>query len=93
MKTPTHLQKINFYLDTLCNKITNRHPGAKVNRDATNFFAKTISEFGFKIEKQEFDCIDWKCGDVTLRTAEFEYEAFAGPYSLGCDLKSQLVCL
>lgn len=55
-----------IYLHKLCMEIDNRCVGSTGNHQATDFFAKQVAGFGFKTEKHEFDCIDWKYGEVRL---------------------------
>ena len=78
------------WLDKLCVEIDNRRVGSAGNRDATDFFAETISAFGFKVEQPGFDCIDWTTQGVELLAGDDAFEAFASPYSLGCDLRGAL---
>jgi aminopeptidase YwaD len=51
-------QKAQDYLDHLCLEIPTRRVGSQGNREATDFFAKTVSDFGFQTQCPEFDCMD-----------------------------------
>lgn len=75
---------IRGYLEELCVKIPNRHPGSPGNRAAVNFFAEKIAPFDFITETPGFDCIDWECGDVLLQTGGMNFSARVAPYSLPC---------
>ncbi len=84
-------KKCEHYLTTLCVEIPERCVGSKGNRAATSFFEKEISSFGWKTSKQEFDAIDWKDGGVILKVEDKYFAAFVSPYSLGCEVKSELI--
>jgi len=79
-----------IYLHTLCTEIDNRCVGSPGNRQATDFFAELVAGFGFKTEKREFDCIDWKHGEVQLLIDGEDFSANASPYTIGCDLTAPL---
>jgi aminopeptidase YwaD len=82
---------IETYLKKLCVDITDRSVGSEGNREATAFFASTIKSFGFEVACPPFDCIDWTYGKVRLQAGTEKFEAFAGPYSLSCELKAPLM--
>jgi len=84
-------KKCAQYLKTLCAEIPERCVGSQGNRAATSFFEKEISSFGWKTSKQEFDAIDWKDGGVILKVEDKIFSAFVSPYSLGCEVKSELI--
>ena len=79
-----------IYLHKLCTEIDNRCVGSTGNRQATDFFAEQVAGFGFKTEKHEFDCIDWKYGEVQLLIDGKDFSATASPYTVGCDLTAPL---
>ena len=78
-------------LHKLCVDIPSRRVGSEGNIEATNYFEELTSANGFKTESLEFDCIDWEGGEVHLEAEGESFEAFASPYSLGCDLRGELV--
>jgi len=80
----------DFYLHKLCAEIDNRCVGSTGNRQATDFFAETASSFGFKTESPEFDCIDWKYGEVNLQIDGKPFSVSPSPYTIGCDLTAPL---
>lgn len=84
-------EKASDYLHKLCSEIPSRRVGSKGNREATDFFARLVDFFGFETECPEFDCIDWTHGDVHLTAQGKEYQAFASPYALGCQVHAPLV--
>ncbi len=78
------------YLRKLCLEIPERNVGSEGNRMATRFFKKEVSSFGWDIDVQEFDAIDWENEGACLHTAEKKFEVLVSPYSLGCTVEAQL---
>jgi aminopeptidase YwaD len=78
------------YLHKLCVEIDNRCVGSKGNRQATDFFARKMVAFNFRTETPEFDCIDWKHGEVRLLVDNKPFSAAPSPYTIGCDLNALL---
>ncbi|NIM95841.1 MAG: M28 family peptidase [Anaerolineales bacterium] len=85
------LTKTEKYLHQLCVEIPNRRVGSEGNRSATDFFARTVSSFGFKVECPTFDCIDWVQEGASLQVGEESFDALVSPYSLGCQVRAPLV--
>ena len=83
----------NKYLDILCYKIEDRSVGSEGNRQATDFFVQELSENGWDIIKQEFDCIDWVENGAKLTTEDTKFEVFASPYSLGIETTAKLIAV
>ena len=46
------------YLETLCNVKPNRRTGSQGNRQATDFFAKTIRGFGYEVDAADFPVLE-----------------------------------
>ena len=88
MDTLPHLA--SSYLETLCEKISNRRVGSAGNRQATAFFREVMEENRLAVESQPFDCIDFRAGEIHLRASNQEFEAYISPYSLGCDITVEL---
>ena len=86
-------QTTHAYLDTLCHTISTRRLGTQGNRDATTFFLDTIATFGFQTKSQPFDCIDMRQGKTQLSAGSQKFEAFPGPFTLGCAVHADLVCV
>ena len=85
------LEKASEYLNILCSDITNRSVGSSGNIEATDFFEKIVSSFGWEIEKDELEVMDWDCGTVSICTGGKSFHAMAGPYSKGCSVEAVLV--
>lgn len=84
------VQRTQTYLQNLCQKIDNRRVGSEGNRQATDFFARTVQSCGFSVDTPTFDCMDWHTEGVTLLVGDESFEAFASPYSLGCSVQAPL---
>ncbi len=78
-------------MEELCVTIRGRETGSPGNVAATTYFARSIAALGFHVECPEFECIDWTHGDVELIAGSERFQAFPGPYSLGCCTESRLV--
>ena len=85
------LANAQTYLTELCLTIPNRRVGSAGNRQATDYFARTLASFGFAVECPEFDCMDWRGGETRLTVAGASFEVFASPYSLGGQIRVPLV--
>jgi aminopeptidase YwaD len=82
-----------FMLHHLCRDIPNRRVGSPGNIAASDFIAHNLTSNGFEIERQWFDCIDWIGGTAKLEVNSKRYTVYAGPYSLGCEVRGKLVIL
>lgn len=85
------VEKAGSYLQRLCIEIDNRSTGSTGNRAATDFFARTVSGFGFETESPQFGCIDWSQNSAHLSVNGVPFEIFVSPYSLGCQVKAPMV--
>ena len=92
MEQSSLIQNTRSYLDTLCRSIPTRRLGTQGNRDATTFFKETLTRFGFQSKTEPFECIDMRLGKIDLFAHGQDFEAFIGPFSLGCDVHADLVC-
>lgn len=50
-----------------------------------------MEENGFIIERQPFACIDMRQGEIQFSASDRDFNAFISPYSLGCDIRAELV--
>jgi aminopeptidase YwaD len=90
METEILYQKSVSYLKTLCEDIKDRSVGSAGNRQATDFFNKEISSFGWKSETSELKVVDWEDGGATLHAEDISFKVSVSPYSLGCNVKEEL---
>jgi aminopeptidase YwaD len=79
------------YLDTLCREIAERCVGSEGNRQATSFFARELSCFGWEPQMYEFDAIDWIGSGAVLKSGEKSYDVRTSPYSPGFCGEGELV--
>ena len=85
------LEEAEGYLRRLCVEISGRNVSSEGNRAATRFFASVVESFGFDVECPEFACIDWAEQGVRLVAGDHPFQAYASPYSLGCNVIAPLV--
>jgi aminopeptidase YwaD len=86
-----YLEKASEYLKALCDVKPNRRTGSSGNREATDFFEKTIREYGYAIDAASFAALDYVCHNATLTHGDINYEVYASPYSLGCDISAEII--
>lgn len=84
-------RKASVYLDTLCNVVGDRSVGSEGNIKATEFFENSVSPFGWEIEKDELDVMDWTPGSASLTVKGESFNVSASPYSNGCECAGELV--
>jgi aminopeptidase YwaD len=85
------LIKCQGYLKTLCLDIPERCVGSEGNRQATHFFERELSSFGWATEMAEFDAIDWVENGAILRSDGVDFDVLVSPYSLGFIGSAELV--
>lgn len=83
-------QKSAGYMHTLCEEIQERSVGSAGNREATAFFRETLSNFGWACESSLLNVIDWEDRGSTLQVDNHSFAVSASPYSLGCQVRSEL---
>jgi aminopeptidase YwaD len=82
---------VEEYLHRLCSVRPDRHVGSAGNREATAFFAETVSAFGFEVERTPLDAMEWDHGEALFSADGERFDALVGPYSLSCDVEAPLV--
>ena len=83
--------KAENYLNYLCLETPTRRVGTEGNRAANTFIAKIFESFGFHVERQSFECIDWTQSGASLFLNGQQFEVLVGPFSLGCRVEAPLV--
>jgi aminopeptidase YwaD len=83
----------NTYLHKLCIEILDRSVGSQGNRDATKYFQEELASFGWTIITQHFEAFDWKDKGASLMVRNTKFTVLVSPYSLGCDIKKELVSI
>lgn len=84
-------EKAELYLKALCGVKPNRRTASSGNRQATDFFAKTIRPYVSAIDATPFEALDYFCDGIILAKGEETFEVYASPYSVGCDLSAVMV--
>lgn len=84
-------RRVADHLAELCGRHPDRHVGGPGNRAATRLCADVFAAHGWRVERSEFDCVDWEHGEVELSAGHRAFEAFPGPYSPPCDVQTELV--
>ena len=87
------LQKAEEYLNRLCSIQPNRRTGSSGNRKATDFFATKMKNWDYTIDTTPFPCLDYETGKTSLVSQGGNYEVYISPFSLGCDVTSELVAI
>ena len=79
MTTQSLSKKSETYLQALCQVKPNRTVGGDGNRVATAMFAETMAAFGWGIDNEEFECMDWTYGDAHLTVGGEPFAAMWDP--------------
>ncbi len=82
---------ISQYMEFFCNKLHSRCVGTVGNRDATDFFKRKLTDFGWLTEETSFTALDWNNEGATLVCNTQSFKVKTSPYSLGCSIHGQLV--
>ena len=93
METEKLHQKSVSYLKTLCEDIKERSVGSSGNRQATDFFEREISSFGWTSVTSKLNVVDWDDGGATLQADDISFEVLVSPYSLGCTVREKLTSI
>ena len=83
--------KAESYLNHLCLETPTRRVGTAGNRAANAFLAETFASFGFRVESQPFECIDWVQDGASLSLNGEQFQVLVGPFSPGCRVEAPLV--
>jgi aminopeptidase YwaD len=90
MTKPSLKTKAETYLSHLCLDIPTRRVGTAGNQAANAFLTETFESFGFRVESQPFECIDWTQNGASLSLSGEQVEILVGPFSLGCQVEAPL---
>jgi len=78
------------YLNHLCLEIPTRRVGTEGNQAANKFIADAFESFGFEVERQPIECIDWIEKGASLSLNGEQFQVFVGPFSPGCQIEAPL---
>ena len=84
-------EKAKEYLDALCGVKPNRRTGSPGNREATDFFSAMVKKWNYEVDTTPFPCLDYESGKASLICQDQAHEIHISPFSLGCDVTSELV--
>jgi aminopeptidase YwaD len=84
-------EKAKEYLDTLCDVKPNRRTGSSGNHEATDFFSAMVKKWSYEVDMTPFPCLDYESGEASLICRDQAYEIQISPFSLKCDVTSELV--
>ncbi len=87
------IQEIDRHLEKMVIDIGPRPTGSKNNRKAYNYIGREMAGYGFAVEKQEFDCIDWFPGGASFLMEGREIRLKEADYTLPCNLGGKLHCI
>ena len=88
---PHSLQEnASAYLQRFCVDLPHRRVGSQWNLEATDMFAEILGQYGFKVDQQWFDCLDWEEGQVSISCGGLSFLSYVSPYSLACDVRAPL---
>jgi aminopeptidase YwaD len=85
MKNSDLIEKSRAHLQHLCLGIDNRRVGSEGNRQATRYFTDQVRPWGWEIESNPFEAMDWQSEGADLLCGAEGFACQASPYSLGCD--------
>lgn len=78
------------HLAALCEVVPDRHPGSAGNAAAVDYFEGVARSFGWDIDSEDFDCLEWESGPCWLAVGDDRLALHPGPYSLSCDVTAPL---
>ncbi len=87
------MENIKRHLEVLCSEIGERRVGSKRNRRATDYAAQVLKQAGWQVEETELTVMDWETEGASLRCGNEVFEVFTSHYSLGCDVRGELVAV
>lgn len=93
MNDERYQQKAAEYLSKLTEVQPNRRTGSQGNRDAVDYFASSVEMFDFKLDVTPFSTYDYIAGGCTLTSGDRSFDILISPYSLGCDIAAELICV
>ncbi|MDR2969571.1 MAG: M28 family peptidase, partial [Tannerellaceae bacterium] len=85
--------KIESHLAVLCSQIGERRVGSEGNRKATAYARKVLEEAGWLVESTGLQVMDWKTQGATLTCKGEAFKVISSHYSLGCDVRGELVAV
>ncbi len=81
------------HLKFLCEEIGERRVGGEGNRRSTEYLKTIFIESGWNTEETLLQVMDWKTNGATLTYEDRSFEVFSSHYSLGCNVKGELMAV
>ena len=66
MDDEKYIAKASEYLRNICSVKPNRRTGSKGNNDAVVYFAEIMKKFGYAVDAEPFDSLDYKMERVYM---------------------------
>lgn len=93
MNDPATATRIEEHLAALARWPDGRAVGSAANRDAEAYIAATLQSYGYEVEHQAFDCIDWQLEGVSLWMGDGPLPVRANPFSPACEVTAPIVAV
>lgn len=85
------LWRIEAHLAALTRWPAGRPVGSPANHEAEDHIAAALGAAGYEIERQAFDCVDWRLEGVELWADGLALPVVANPYSPAADVSAPVV--
>ena len=85
------LEQIRSHLTALTQSAGGRPVGSVANHAAEAYIAGVLSDSGYEVERQAFDCIDWHSAGAELKVDDRTIAVSANPFSPACDVTAPVV--
>lgn len=89
----TTVARIRAHLAELTRSAAGRPVGSAANHAAEAYIAGVLRDAGYEVERQPFDCVDWRLEEVGLWIDGQPQPAIANPYSPPCDVAAPVVAI
>jgi aminopeptidase YwaD len=87
------IARVQTHLAELTRSPGGRPVGSAANHAAEAYIAEVLRDAGYEVERQPFDCIDWRLEEVGLWIDGQPQPAVANPYSPPCDVVAPVVAV
>lgn len=82
--------RVAAHLAALARWPDGRPVGSAANRTAEEYIAGVLRDAGYEVERQRFDCVDWRLASVELWLGDRPLAVRANPFSPPCDVSAPL---
>lgn len=81
------------YVQALCSVTPNRRTGSAGNRNATEYFAKTIGQWGYAVDTTPFRVQDYESGPANIEIGDTTIDLLPSPYTQPVDVQAPFVAV